>query len=152
MSLIGKMFRVLMSDRKAGTKSVAELKAELTASRSSLGAQLAGAADSEKARGKLAHVIGIERWAQSRLTVALGDALTMDEYDGYRPVASLTLAEMTKEFASTRDETLLIADQLAAIPNVETQTVAHNDMGDMQVRSWLQYIDMHASFELRSVK
>lgn len=76
----------------------------------------------------------------------------MDEYDGYRPKKGPTLAELAEEFASTRDETLAIADNLAALSNIETQTVAHNMMGDMRVRSWLQYLITHGGFELRKVK
>jgi len=153
MSLFGKILRTLMVDRQAGQKSVAELKTDLASSKSTLVTQLAGAADTDNAQKKLAHVIGIERWAQSRLKVALGDQqLIMDEYDGYRPERGLNLAELAKEFASTRDETLAIADRLTALPNIETQMVEHNDMGDMRVRSWLQYIDMHGQLELRKVK
>lgn len=153
MSIFGKIFRTVMIDRQAGQKSVAELRADLAADKSVLVTQLAGASDGDGARKQLAHVIGIERWAQSRLKVALGEEqLVMDEYDGYRPTKGPALAELAEEFVSTRDETLAIADRLAAVPNIETQTVAHNAMGDMRVRSWLQYVITHGEFELRKVK
>ncbi|MEM7130925.1 MAG: hypothetical protein AAF702_31680 [Chloroflexota bacterium] len=152
MSFIGKMFRVLMSDRLAGDKSVEALMSELAKSKESIANQLASAEDTDGHREKLAHVIGIERWGQSRLKVALGESLKMDEYDGYRPETTKTVSELAEDFSQTRDETLAIAEQLKAIPGVETQTVTHNDMGEMRVRSWLQYLEMHAAFELRRVK
>lgn len=153
MSLIAKIFRTVMIDRAAGQKSAADLRADLAADKATLAAQLAGAADDDTARKQLAHVIGIERWAQSRLKVALGEGqLVMDEYDGYRPAKGPPLAELAEEFAAARDESIAIADRLASVPNIETQTVTHNDMGEMRVRSWLQYLISHAGFELRKVK
>lgn len=152
MSLLGKAFRVLMIDRQAGEKSVSDLMTELSASKESILTQVANAADMPDFREKMAHVVGIERWAQSRMKVALGEPFKQEEYDGYRPELSQTLAELTETFSQTRDETLAIAEQLKAVDGVETQTVQHNDMGDMRIRSWLAYLEMHGPFELKKVK
>lgn len=152
MSLLAKAFRVLMIDRQAGNKSVSDLMTDLGASKERILAQVANASDIEGHREKMAHVVGIERWSQSRIKVALGESFIQEEYDGYRPDVSKSLADLTQDFAQTRDETLAIGEQLKAVDGVEEQSVAHNDMGDMRIRSWLQYLEIHAPFELKKVK
>lgn len=86
----------------------------------------------------------------------------MDEYDSYRPERGLSVAEPAAEFVAIRDNTLAKPNSWPLLPistianitiaNIETETVAHNIMGKLRVRSWLQYIDIHTQFELRKVK
>lgn len=89
------------------------------------------------------HVIGIERWGQRRLRVALGEPFMQEEYDRYRPAAH-DMPTLSQEFADTRAETLRIARQLCEQHISPVQQVAHNDMGGVTVRGWLHYLDGHA--------
>lgn len=150
-NIIGKLFRTFMIDRNAKNKSVADLTKQLETSNQLIANKLAAAADTEFNRGQVRHVIGIERWGQNRLKVALGEPFKAEEHDGYLPNNDQTISDLAAMFTQTRQETLAIAKQLANIPNVETQVVVHNAMGDMTVRSWLQYLDIHGPFELRKV-
>ncbi len=111
----------------------------------------AAAKDSEHNRKLLSHITGIERWGQSRLQVALGAPLTMDEYDGYRPPREAGWAELRDAFRSTRQQTAALAGQLnQAIAN--GVKVPHNQFGPLTVRSWLRYLDIHAAMEAKKLR
>ncbi len=90
------------------------------------------------------HIIGIERWSQSRVRVALGAPLTMDEYDDYRPAVGLDMDALAQAFAQTRQETIQLVQELQAANVPPTQTVRHNELGDLTVRGWLAYMENHA--------
>ena len=77
--------------------------------------------------------------------------MVIDEYMGYRPNSDTPLPKLAQQFADTRAETMAIVAQLGKKPNILTESVLHNDMGDTTIRSWLQYIDMHGTYELRNV-
>jgi hypothetical protein len=111
----------------------------------------AAARDSEHNRRLLSHITGIERWGQSRLHVALGEPLAMDEYDGYRPAREASWAELQDAFRDTRQQTVALARQLG--PAVEAAVhVPHNQFGPLTMRSWLRYLDMHANMEAKKLK
>jgi hypothetical protein len=111
----------------------------------------AAAKDNESNRKLLSHVTGIERWGQSRLRVALGEPLLMDEYDGYRPPREAGWAELQDAFHDTRQQTVALARQLG--PAVEAGVhVPHNQFGPLTVRSWLRYLDIHANMEAKKLK
>ncbi len=99
-----------------------------------------------------AHVIGIERWGQSRLRVFLGEPLVMDEYDGYRPPDDMTVTEMITLFRETRAETVHLAESLAKSSVPDTAVVPHNQAGDLTVRGWLAYLDGHSTRESSRLK
>ncbi len=151
-SLFGKVFRMLMVDRSAKNKSLETLTTELANSKQTILDIVTEATDNEANRKQLNHVIGIERWGQNRLKVALGEPLVMDEHDGYCPGTQIPLNDLAEAFTQTRQETLAVATKLLDVPSVATKTVEHNDMGATTIRSWLQYIDMHGTYELRNVK
>lgn len=148
----GRLFRMLMVDRSAKSKDIGMLYGQLESSKQVVLDILRSAANTPPNREQLAHVIGIERWGQARLRVALGQPFEMDEYDAYRPVVNGSLDALRSEFIETRDVTLGIAKQLLEKPSVVSKIIEHNDMGQMTVRSWLQYLDMHGTYELRNVK
>ncbi|MEM7118651.1 MAG: hypothetical protein AAF614_39905 [Chloroflexota bacterium] len=152
MSITGKLFRILMVDRTAKKKDLDQLTGELRTSDQTIANIVNSAEDNEANREQLCHVIGIERWAQMRLQTALGGPVQMDEYDGYRPDLTQPLPALADTFSATREQTLTLADKLLSQPNIADKIVAHNDMGDMRVKSWLQYIEMHGPYELRNVQ
>lgn len=147
-----KLLRYLFFERAANRTPLADYPARLEATGRKIQARIDSARDSPQNRSQLAHVIGIERWGQSRLRVALGHELTLDDYDGYRPPADRSWAELQQDFAMTRQGTIAIARRLidARIP-VET-AIPHNQFGPMTIRTWLQYLSGHAQFESRGIK
>jgi hypothetical protein len=110
----------------------------------------AAAKDSPDNRKLLSHISGIERWGQSRLQVALGAPLAMEEYDGYRPPSEASWTELQDAFHSTRQQTVALARQLG--PALEAGVhVPHNQFGPLTVRSWLRYLDIHANMEAKKL-
>ncbi len=111
-----------------------------------------GAADdSDHNRRLISHIVGIERWGQQRLRAALGEPLVIDEYDGYRPPHAATLAELQADFAATRHDTVALTHALDAA-GVEAVRVPHNQIGNLSVRSWLGYLNIHANWEAKKLK
>jgi hypothetical protein len=89
------------------------------------------------------HVIGIERWAQRRLRIALGEPATMDEYDSYRPESLNDIKALRDEFASTRRDTLTILRHLHDAGVSLDKTTPHNELGQLTIRGWVLYLTDH---------
>jgi len=96
---------------------------------------------------RLNHIIGIERWGQQRLKVALGTPFVMDEYDGYRPPFGLSWNELQDMFNQTRLDTLALANRLNEQGAVQ-KTVFHNTFGEISTTHWLYYLRVHANSEI----
>ena len=146
--LIGLMRRP-MAERHAKDKGMTELAEELEASGRSLDARFAQAPDSGTNREALAHWIGIERWGQRRLRVALGEPLVIDAYHGYRPDKEKGMEHLREAFAETRADTLALIDELQAAGVDPATTIRHNDLGDLSVAGWLAYLLQHPEQESR---
>ena len=84
MSLIGKIIHAFI-ERGAGRLSINEIKTKLTETEAVITDRILKAADTPKNRDMASHLIGIERWAQKRLSVTVGEPLVIEEYDAYRP-------------------------------------------------------------------
>jgi hypothetical protein len=152
MSIAGVIYRKLMIDRKCKDFTLAELQANLEKGKESVLRRHANAADNEKNRALMCHVIGIERWGQSRLQVLLGDPLIEEEYDNYAPADSLTMAELGETFEEVRERLLRLLSELHKANIALTATTPHNQMGNMTLRSWLHYLSFHAVFEADRMK
>ena len=137
-------------DRPARKLSLAEHAAELRRSGEDLRARLARAEGDEKQWARLRHVIGIERWAQSRLRVFLGAAFVSAGHRVHLPAEDASWAELVREFGEMRAETVAIAERLAA--ESATGAVGHNQFGELSAHGWLRYVNGHALRELRRVK
>jgi hypothetical protein len=131
--------------------STAQMAQRLELDGRTLERTFAAAKDNESNRKLLSHVTGIERWGQSRLRVALGEPLLMDEYDGYRPPREAGWAELQDAFHRTRQQTVALAGHLnqAVTSGVK---VPHNQFGPLTMRSWLRYLDIHANMEAKKLK
>ncbi|HEY1014390.1 MAG TPA: hypothetical protein VGE07_16875, partial [Herpetosiphonaceae bacterium] len=140
--------RYFAADRVAGKFSMEELAARLAESGALLGRRMEAADDSEPVRQRLAHIIGIERWGQRRLRVALGEAPVNDEMDAYLPENGLSSAELADEFKLTREDTVDLARKLISAEAAETP-VSHNTFGPLATHSWLAYLYNHALTEAR---
>lgn len=99
----------------------------------------------------LRHIIGIERWGQRRLQVALGEPFVQDEYDHYQP-AAMDMTTVREEFRTTRQATVTLAQKLAAAGVAEQVTIRHNQFGPITIRGWLNYLNTHANFESKRIR
>ncbi|GIW34624.1 MAG: hypothetical protein KatS3mg072_1957 [Meiothermus sp.] len=108
-----------------------------------------------KSRSSLAektirHIIGIERWGQRRLRVALSEPLLMDGHHPYKPPEGLTHDRLAEEFQATRQQTLALVKRLEDLPVGEK--IPHNSLGPLSVKGWLFYLNLHADLESRRLR
>lgn len=142
----------LMFERPARKQSLPEIIVSLEKSGAALQQNFAAVPDKPENRELLRHIIGIERWGQRRLRVALGAEPVRDEYDGYCPAEGLDMATLRGELQSTRRETVAIAHAFESGLNRLDTIVFHNDFGDLSVRGWLRYLEGHANIEAKRAK
>lgn len=138
-----------MAESGARDKTIEQLADELEASAVTMDERMQDRPDSEMNREAIAHWIGIERWGQRRLDVALGATRVMDAYHGYRPDKEQGVEGLRHEFAETRAETVKLARRLAEKGVDPSKTIRHNDLGDLSVRGWLAYLIQHPEQESR---
>lgn len=151
MSLITRFISGVMFERPARKNSYQDFARILREKGAVIESRIAKGDGSGKQHGTLTHVIGIEKWAQSRARVALGEPFKQEEYTVYRPAKETAWADLLPIFRETRADSVALAEQLAA-QNVPTDTkVKHNQFGDFSVRAWLQYIVGHADFETKRI-
>lgn len=73
--------------------------------------------------------------------------------NGYRPAASLAMADLSEAFAAAREQTVTLDQQAANLP--PSVTTQHNDLSDLSLKGWLFYIKNHAlreSIRIRGAK
>ncbi|GAB4118396.1 MAG: hypothetical protein Fur005_29550 [Roseiflexaceae bacterium] len=149
------MFRLtrdLLIENLAKGTTAEQLSQRLQSEGATLTEQFGKAADTIANRKQIGHIIGIERWGQSRIRTLLGSPLRIDEYDSYRPDAAADMAIIRAEWAHTRAATLELIDQLSSAGIDFGTTVEHNDFGPMSVRGWLTYLNTHATLEAKRIR
>lgn len=140
-------------ERPAARMSYTELGQALERGGTLLAGRAARAADTEANRGALGHIIGIERWGQNRLRVALGQReFERDENHPYKPPADASLGELQDILSQTRAQTVDLARQLHDNPPPEGTTVEHNSLGPLSAKGWLRYLAQHGDLESRRLK
>ncbi len=142
----------LYLDRPARNKSYQELGDQLEVAGSKIMARLHQKKRTDFNHRVLTHIVGIERWGQSRLQVFLGQPLHMDEYNGYRPTRDVPWDQLVEQFGETRAQTVALAKEIAQKAVAPDQTVQHNQLGPMSARAWLRYLLTHASREIYQVR
>ncbi|MBX3054324.1 MAG: hypothetical protein KF753_22820 [Caldilineaceae bacterium] len=142
----------LFFERPARGKSFTELAQQLGTAGEKVLARLEGKSNSERNHQVLTHIIGIERWGQSRLRVLLGDPLRQEEYLVYRPARDVPWNELVENFRTTRAETVSLAQALKNASVAPEQSVPHNQFGPISARAWLGYLQAHASREIMQVR
>jgi len=105
----------------------------------------AGAGGRANNRETLAHVVGIERWGQQRLRVALGEPLVLDEYDTYRPEGDWP--ELVQSFRQTRQETISLIKSIRMARLDLGTCIRHNQFGEISLLGWIFYLKFHANLE-----
>ncbi len=141
----------LLFERPGRKYTLAEWQARLARSLEPILARAAAPKNEEAAVRALRHVIGIERWGQSRMRQLLGAPALQDEYDGYMP-AALSAAALRDELAATRAETIDLAGQIAAAGVPLDATAPHNDFGPLTARAWLAYLNSHTTRETMRIR
>lgn len=149
--MIKKVVVHFLLERPVRNKSYAELGYILEENGQTISSRISQSTDNNKARRKLAHIIGIEKWAQQRVRVALGDALVIDRYDAYKPDVQ-PLTELSDIFSKTRAVSVGLTNELI-IQNAPTiMKISHNAFGPVSPRGWLRYIDFHSRSESKGLK
>ena len=108
-------------------------------------------ADNEQNARILSHIIGIEKWGQSRLQVALGEPLRMEDYLVYRPDRSITYPELCAQFPAVRATTIALGQKMLD-SDATTHKVPHNQFGDLDGKAWIYYLTIHADREATALK
>lgn len=152
MTLLGTMLRIY-SEQRAKGMSWDDLTRRLERSAEIVLPRFDTASNKPRHIEAAKHVIGIERWAQRRLRIALGEPVTLDEYDSYRPEQLNDIQALKEAFANTRRDTLTILRHLhdAGVPLAKT--TPHNELGQLTIGGWVLYLTDHAwreTFMLRS--
>lgn len=112
MSIIGRVIgRVLrpIIERQAKGRSVHEFVGSLERSDEEVTKRLMNAPDTPHNREVANHVVGIERWGQRRLRVALGEPPLLDSY---RLPEGVNLEALHNAFTDTRRDTVELAREL----------------------------------------
>jgi len=135
----------------AGGKSPAQWAQRLADNGRKLETTFAATPQTEFNARVLNHIIGIERWGQRRLRVALGEPFVRDEYNGYRPAREASWDELKRDFVTTRADTVRIARELEQA-KAGDKRILHNAYGNLTVRGWLRYLDIHSSFEAKKMR
>jgi hypothetical protein len=146
MSLFGVVFRKI-SEIRAHQLTYDQIYARMQQSGDKLANKMRSAPTNSMTLERARHIIGIERWGQARLKTFLGGPALHDEYDGYRPDDLTTMPALADAMANTRAETLRLIEVLKAAGASAGGKVAHNELGDIDARSWLIYLDDHATRE-----
>jgi hypothetical protein len=147
-SILGSIVHT-MTERGARGKTYADFQRAFEKTGQAVHGRFTTSRDTPGHREKGQHIVGIERWSQSRLRVALGEAYKQDEYDGYRPGGDLDMGELAQAFADARAESSRLAQALEAAAVPLSQKINHNQMGEFTIGAWFNYIILHASRESR---
>jgi hypothetical protein len=138
-------------NRRVAKRKLTELSIALQAGAQTVEKALANRKDIEYNRRVLNHIIGIERWGQSRLRVALGEAFKDEEYNGYRPPRETSWDELRAQFKRARAETIGLVGQIER-KGAPEQRIVHNAYGALSVRGWLSYLIIHANGECKKMR
>lgn len=152
MSRLGDFFGNLVVRRPARRLTLAELTARMEKSGATLAARCAKASGTDAQRARLRHIIGIERWGQRRIETILGQAPIADEYDGYQPDAALDWSALRDALATTRQETIALARRVLQAGIGDDVRARHNDLGELNTREWLYYLNSHANRESLTIR
>jgi hypothetical protein len=103
------------------------------------------AEDNSKNRWELLHIIGMERWMQSRMRVALGAPFIQEEYDSYRPPEDTPWQDLKRTFFDVREASCDLCIEFEAKNVDPAQKIVHNSVGEMSVKAWMEYVLSHSN-------
>jgi len=143
-NIFGQVFAWLMFERKVKDQSYDDYLQRLEATSTLIEGSIEGATDTAKSRWELTHVIGMERWMQSRIKVGLGSPFIQEEYDGYRPAQDTDWQVLRQMFIDTRQNSCELCRNLKTNDVDGSQKVEHNQAGPMTIKAWLEYMLYHS--------
>lgn len=150
--MIQQAFKYFFLERPASKKDVSQWITSFAESGEAIQKKTLSAADSESNRKVLSHIIGIERWGNRRLEVALGEPFIQDEYNNYRPPRDASWEQLQTDFADTRNETTQLLQKIKE-SNIElSKMISHNQYGDISLKGWMRYLVMHANLESKRLR
>lgn len=144
--LIGAFLRP-RAKRRARGRSLADLADLLEASWEPIERRLNDARDTPANREAINHLVGIERWGQARIRVALGEPFDPNGHRGYRLPDEATLDELRRALRETRKDTIALARELDRRGVEASTTVRHDDLGPLTPGEWLGYLEDHGTRE-----
>jgi hypothetical protein len=148
-SPVVRFFVNVFVERPAARRGSARLVQELADGGEKLIGQLAKGKSPERAAKQARHILGIERWGQQRLRVALGDhPFERDSYHPYLPDAQLNLMGVLALLREARAETVKLGGRVAAEGKGRV-AVEHNSIGPLSADGWLRYLKVHADLEAK---
>jgi hypothetical protein len=150
--LIKKLITNIMLERPGQKWTMSAWGEKLTANGNNINQRLDKSPDSQSNREMLSHIIGIEKWGQSRLRVGLGEPFKEEEYDRYRPSRNRSWEQLKTEFRITRRKTVALAEELDNKQVDQLIQVKHNQFGDISLGAWLRYLDSQANSESKRIK
>jgi hypothetical protein len=142
----------LMFERPVRKLGIHELILQLEQSTEQISEHLETCSDTPANHRLLSHLIGIERWGQRRIRVALGEPFLTEEYDHYRPPVEGLWDELIGEWEATRQATVDLASNLTNTSVPPDFKISHNQFGPLSIKGWLRYLDVHASSEGKHFK
>jgi hypothetical protein len=142
----------LILERPVRKLSLADLSTQLEQSGKQMTDHLAKCPDTPANRNQLSHMIGIERWGQRRLRVALGEPFLQEEYNHYCPSEERSWDELRVEADTTRRTTVELVQNITQANVPDALKIRHNQFGPLSVKAWLRYLDVHASGESKRIK
>jgi hypothetical protein len=142
--------KIPLLERPARGKTPAQFRVDLEKSAPKIVQRMAKAPQTPRNHSVITHIIGIEKWCQRRIRVALGEPFVDEEYNVYRPLRETTWADLIPLFEATRKETIMLVNQLT--PVMLKERVFHNGYGNITIGGWLRYVDMHSALESRKLR
>ena len=152
MNIVGKTIGAILRrffERQARARSWDDLARNLASSGHDLAKRMHAAPDTPHDREVAQHIVGIERWGQRRLRVALGEPFVQDGHRPYRLPEDTAMPALAEAFARTRADTVALARELEANGADKGLRVRHDDLGDVTLGAWLAYLDGHARREAK---
>ena len=144
-NILGQAFAWLIFERKIRGKSYMDYRRLFGESSTVIQDLIDRAEDDAKSRWELLHVIGMERWMQSRMKVALGAPFIQEEYDGYRPPEDTPWADLKQTFIEVREASCDLCTEFDAKNVDAAQKIKHNQAGPMSVKAWMEYVLRHGN-------
>lgn len=144
-NIVKRGFAWLIYERKVQGKSYKDYRRLFGESSRFIQSLIDRAEDNAKSRWQLLHIIGMERWMQSRLKVALGAPFIQEEYDGYRPPEDTPWSDLKQTFVEVREASCDLCTEFDAKNVDAAQKIVHNSLGELSVKTWMEYLLGHGN-------
>lgn len=142
----------LMFERPTRGVPATELLQRLEQSQDVFAQHIQQYAESHKNHLLLGHIIGVERWAQTRLRQCIDGPTAPDESDAYVPSPEVAFSVLLTNARDTRSESIVLLTVLMKAGVPLTRTIEHNQFGPLSVAAWFHYITTHSMLEARKMR